>query len=642
MKNILPVIIIVVLLASGLGAAVSSTPIKDRTNPISLSLQFSQPIFSEKENGVLVTMQNTNAWFNEPGYPLLPAYRKTFTLPFGTKVTDVSVTFSDLHTQVLTQPILPGTEPVPLNSQSDEIAGQIMNTEVYASTQTLPQEQFNYVVNAGLNGLEHVFYLTVLCYPVHYTPASNILIWNEQLNIEVQTKKPTKPFTFSDQYDLLIIAPAKFTDAIQPLITHKNAKGVSTVFKTVEDLISQYSGRDAPEKIKYGIKDIMETTGIHYVLLIGGINSFISATPRDDANQGTKDWNVPVRYTNLYDGGGTQDPGCLSDLYYADLYNGTGAFSSWDSDGDNVFAEWKQAGKDIIDLYPDVYVGRLACVNAKEVKTMVDKIITYESTPADPAWFKTMVVIGSDTFNDTGTNYREGEVENQKALDYMTGFEAVKIWGSHRNTSGLVPVPKDIVKTISQGCGFLAFAGHGSPERWNTYWPGSFEEKRARGLWFYNIPFINNKEKLPVCVIGGCHNSQFNVTATGFLTGTPWVYSPVPECFSWLFCRNTHGGAIATMGNTGLGYGAVGNNGDQDGDGVDDPDCIEVLGGYLEIQFFKAYGVNHTDILGQTWGQAITSYLKTYPGMMDKIDCKTVQEWALLGDPSLKIGGYES
>jgi len=26
--------------------------------------------------------------------------------------------------------------------------------------------------------------------------------------------------------------------------------------------------------------------------------------------------------------------------------------------------------------------------------------------------------------------------------------------------------------------------------------------------------------------------------------------------------------------------------------------------------------------------------------MEDKIDCKIVQQWALLGDPSLKIGGY--
>jgi hypothetical protein len=641
MKNVWSIIIIAVMLASGFGTAVTSTSVNKTTNTIAQSVQFSQPMFSDQDNGVLITMSHTNAWFNQPGYPMLPAYRQTFTLPFGTQVTDVSVTFSGPHELVLTQQIVLGSNPIPLNGQPAEISIQQMTSEVSASTQALPQEQFTYVVNAGLSGLEHVFYLTVLCYPVHYTPISNTLTWNEQLTIEVQTKKPTQPVTFFDQDDLLIIAPAKFADATQPLIEHKNAMGVRTVFKTVEDLLSQYSGRDAPEKIKYGIKDMVETTGIHYVLLIGGLNSFIAATPRDDANQGTKDWYVPVRYTNLYDGGSTQDPGYISDLYYADLYNGTGAFSTWDSDGDGVFAEWKQAGRDIIDLYPDVYVGRLACVNVNEVKTMVDKIITYESTPADPSWFQTMVVIGSDTFNDT-TNYREGEVENQKALDYMTGFEAVKIWGSNRDTGGLVPVPKDIVKTISKGAGFVAFAGHGSPERWNTYWPGAFEEKRARGLWFYNIPFISNKEKLPVVVVGGCHNSQFNVTATGFLTGTPWVYSPVPECFSWLFDRNTHGGAIATLGNTGLGYGAVGNNGDQDGDGVDDPDCVEVLGGYLESQFFKAYGVNHTDILGQTWGQAITSYLNTYPGMLDKIDCKTVQEWPLLGDPSLKIGGYSS
>jgi len=27
--------------------------------------------------------------------------------------------------------------------------------------------------------------------------------------------------------------------------------------------------------------------------------------------------------------------------------------------------------------------------------------------------------------------------------------------------------------------------------------------------------------------------------------------------------------------------------------------------------------------------------------MEDRIDAKTVEEWVLLGDPSLKIGGYE-
>ena len=36
---------------------------------------------------------------------------------------------------------------------------------------------------------------------------------------------------------------------------------------------------------------------------------------------------------------------------------------------------------------------------------------------------------------------------------------------------------------------------------------------------------------------------------------------------------------------------------------------------------------------------AVTEYV-TISGNYFKLDAKTVQEWALLGDPSLMIGGY--
>ena len=38
--------------------------------------------------------------------------------------------------------------------------------------------------------------------------------------------------------------------------------------------------------------------------------------------------------------------------------------------------------------------------------------------------------------------------------------------------------------------------------------------------------------------------------------------------------------------------------------------------------------------------QAITNDLTVYPGMRDRTDAKTVEQWILFGDPSLKIGGY--
>jgi hypothetical protein len=453
-----------------------------------------------------------------------------------------------------------------------------------------------------------------------------------------------------DKYDLVIIAPSKFSDEIQPLIEHKNSYNVRTILVTTEEIYASYDGRDQPEQIKYFIKDAIEKWNISYVLLVGGMKSLLFGTRRDDCNQGSKDWYLPVRYTNLVEFQGLSDPGYISDLYYADIYKADGSFEDWDSDGDGIFAEWTRyvGGKDILDLYPDVYVGRLPCRNRAEVRVMVNKIIHYEkkTSTSDP-WFKTMVVVGGDSFDDSpyGTDYYEGEIANQKALDYMSGFEPIKLWASHKDTGEPVPSPSDIIKAVTSGCGFLYFEGHGNPTSWDTHWPHDYRwNNSCGGISIYHMPMLFNGGKLPVCVVGGCHNSEFNVTTLCFLNywlhKSGWVYYPTPECWSWWLTRKAGGGSIATIGNTGLGYGTVGNFGDLDGDGVDDPDCVERLGGYIERQFWKAYGEDGVSVLGETWGQAVTEYLKTFPGMDYQADCKTVQEWLLIGDPSLQIGGY--
>ena len=628
------------------------------------TIHVSKPIFIQNNNYLDVSIEESNSYLMETGKPILPIITKTITIPYGSKINSVEVETKSISNLIIDSKITPCPAPVPLEVINIEENVFIEDINTYENDDLYPLEWFNYFAGSGLKEKNHVIYLTIQLYPIKYSPKNNAVYYCNSFDITINYEESSYPVNFPDEYDMVVIAPSLFKEELQPLIDHKNDIGVKTILKTTEEIYNEYTGFDKPEQIKYFIKDALDNWGIHYVLLCGGLNSLIKATPRDDKNQGSMDWYVPVRYTNVRSGG-IDDPGYISDLYYADIYDAEGNFSSWDKDrygeSDGIYGSWQfGAQRDIIDLFPDLYIGRLACRNEKEVNTMVNKIVNYETNPVDPSWFDKFVVVGGDTFDDVATtNFYEGEEENQKAIDYMSSFTPIKCWSSNKDTGGLIPEPNDVISSISDGCGFLFFAGHGSPEIWETHWAGGPFNRadRTKAINWYHFLSLKNSEKLPITVVGSCHGSQFNITAT---TCLDYYYNkimdllglddlkrapvntimPTPECFTWFLTRVSNGGSLATIGNTGIGYGRVGNSGDLDGDGIDDPDCVEALGGYIETQFFRAYGVDNLDILGETWGSAVTQYLNVYPGMSGQSDCKTAQQWVLFGDPSLKIGGY--
>jgi len=149
-----------------------------------------------------------------------------------------------------------------------------------------------------------------------------------------------------------------------------------------------------------------------------------------------------------------------------------------------------------------------------------------------------------------------------------------------------------------------------------------------------------NGYKLPVCVVGGCHNLQFDVNLLNILKDPRtaiWYGVGAYECWGWKLTRKIGGGSIATIGCSGLGM------------TKEDKNSQEGASDYLDPQFFYEYGMNNTDILGELWGKAISNYIDAFPIDWNTnsswdyaYDAKTVQQWILLGDPSLKIGGYES
>lgn len=644
------------LLFSGSMAATGGTP-EQHIQVRSLSFSFDAPAVVDDGATLQVLMQGAPACLYQSGQPVLPMVTRTLQLPFGSMVKDVTISFGQVTTQVLQKKITPA--PFPRSQEAGYASSTVpYNTQDSNKQQTHPLYWFTYSTGGGLNqDSTHVTFFTVRVFPVRYNQATDTILYLDSCDITI-TYEPPESFPFPSEVtnDLVIICPTRFVPPLQHLAEHKNIIGVRTKIVTLSEIYCNYPGYDRPEQIKYFIKDAVERWGTTYVLLVGGLRSHLIGKPRDNTNTGIRDWHLPVRYTNLWDDDVLYDPGFISDLYYADIYDSQGRFCNWNSFDDGVYGGWSHSTSfgfvnnpiDEIDFYPDVYLGRLPCRNILEVQTTVKKIITYEKKNADPSWFTRMVVVGGDPYDDVGTDYLEGELIGEKALSYMSEFEPRRLFASNRYTNPeFTPTTQNIIREINEGCGFLFFDGHGGPSWWNTFWPGDFDALIQKGgISIFHFPQLRNKEKLPICIVGGCHINLFNVSFVSTITDprnkrSMWSYGiPTPDCWGGSLVVHLRGGAIAVIGNTGLGYEAGGEVGDLDGDGVNEPDCVEALCGYLETQFFKGYEMNHSDILGKTWCHAIEEYLRIYPGMEQWMDAKTLEQWVLFGDPSLKIGGY--
>ncbi|PNX46274.1 MAG: hypothetical protein BV459_06715 [Thermoplasmata archaeon M11B2D] len=624
----------------------------------SLSFSFDVPAVVDDGATLQVLMQGAPACLYQSGQPVLPMVTRTLQLPFGSIIRDVTIYFDHVTTQALQKKITPA--PFPLNQEAANAPSIVSyNTQDSNKQQTQPLHWFSYSTGGGLNQESvHVTFFTLRVFPVRYNKATDTILYLDSCDITITYETPkSTPFPSEVTNDLVIICPIRFVPPLQHLAEHKNMIGVRTKIVPLPEIYYDYPGYDRPEQIKYFIKDAVERWGTTYVLLVGGLRSHLIGKPRDNTNTGTRDWHLPVRYTNLWDDDVLYDPGFISDLYYADIYDSQGMFCTWNSFDDGVYGGWSHSTSfgfpnnpiDEIDFYPDVYVGRLPCRNVLEVQTIVKKIITYETKNTDPSWFTRMAVVGGDPYDDVGTDYLEGELICEKALSYMSEFEPRRLFASNRYTNPeFTPTTQNIIREINEGCGFLFLDGHGGPSWWNTFWPGDFDALIQKGgISIFHFSQLRNKEKLPICIIGGCHINLFNVSFVSTITDlrnkrSMWSYGiPTPECLGGSLVVHRRGGAIAVIGNTGLGYEAGGEVGDLDGDGANEPDCVEALCGYLETQFFKGYQMNHVDILGKNWCHSIVEYLRIYPGMEQWMDAKTLEQWVLFGDPSLKIGGYD-
>ncbi len=557
---------------------------------------FSEPIIQEENQYININLKEATAFLLKPGKPILPVYNKVFVFPIGTEIKNVICTPTLFNQKSLSKKIQPLLEPIKLDNNENELVKnfnenyEIKDNEFYNSMEFYPDTWFDYKVGCGLNGNNRVVFLTIRVYPVLYSPGLDVIKYADSININVNYIEPAEPFTFRDEYDMVVITPIEFSVEIQPLIDYKNHGKVSSKLINLDEIYSgtyfPVQGRDEQEKIKYFIKDAIENWDITYVLLAGGANK------------------IPIRMSYVQDG---QEESIISDLYYADIYDQSSAFCSWDSNGNDIFGEYNYQGRtDFVDLYPDVHLGRLNFRSINEVSGVINKIISYESTGAYmDSWFKNIVTCGGDTFDD-GSGYCEGEAANQEAINILSDFNAEKIWA----TNGKLNNAGNIDNAVEDGAGFLYFSGHGTYENWATHPQNDFNTwiPIPIGYIYLHAEQLKNGDMPSIVYIGGCSNLKFSEDV----------------CFGWSFVKNPYGGGIACYGYNALGWGYLGS--------------MYLLGlvGGMEQSFFKAYKINNAGTGGELWSEALNNYLNNYFGG-SALDYKTVEELEPFCDPSLHI-----
>ena len=602
MKRIFPLIVVVTLVLSGLGAVNAQ---EKQENFVKYeNILFSQPTINEKNQYSEVILEEGNSFLMEPGKPMLPIYIKQFTFSIGTKIKSVTCEPKNIQIKTLSKEIIPSPQ---VGIEGLNVKNEIINTIDYG-TMPYPNNWYQYDVGCGLEGSQRAIFVKVELYPIKYYPADKKIEWTNQFDIFIEYEHSNWESVIGQPYSLVIITPTDFQSYLSTLVTHKNNRGVPTKLVTLNEIYGgtyfPTEGRDNQEKIKYFIKNAIDNWATSSVMIVGAKSKF------------------PARETHVYVEAHYDDEIFDSDLYYADIYDEDMKFCSWDSNGNNIFGEYNWDGKyDNVDLYPDVNIGRLACTSTSQVTTCVNKIKTYETNEAyTQGWFNDFVLVGGDTWvPDHGeeSGVLEGELVNQKAIDEMSGFSIDKIWATNSRLGKITPPygTGEINNAINAGCGFVYFSGHGDPGLWGTH---PFES--SKWVWiptptpdgFYSgsdISGLSNGNKLPVVVIGGCSCGNFDEDN---------------HCFAWRWLSNSNGGGIASIASSGLLYSYLGSGAPQG------------LAGGIGINMFKAYKVWGALTFGEMWGVGISKYIQ-YHSMRDT-DIKTMEQWTSFGDPTLAIG----
>lgn len=422
---------------------------------------------------------------------------------------------------------------------------------------------------------------------------------------------------------LLIVAPAAFVKPLQRLQKHKSRTGMPATIETLENIYAVGYPGDEAEQVKRFIADQYRDALCRYVMLVGDADVFpvrFTKTDRED----TAAWNTAFFPT---------------DLYYAALHQASGAFDTWDANGNGYYGELcGETGTgpinvDGVSLLPELAVGRVPASTLADVRRYVDKVIGYETNAGHASWPWSALLVATHDWNSTG--WASG-IQLRAAEGCLALFSTTLVITRGLSLGDRLAADA-VTAAFNRGVGIVGYVGHGRND--SLALPTS-------GWGVADLADLTNTSTWPVVLASACDTAGFatlppyaayldvngvahpGTTDKEIFTAPP----PSPACVqNWVdpdtdlathITVRTSAGAVAYYGGvTGMQY----------------AEPVEML---LD-------GLSRCTTLGDAWREMVKQYY-LQPGLRTSLsapDWSAVarfhQPWKYLvfGDPSLRLRG---
>jgi len=326
--------------------------------------------------------------------------------------------------------------------------------------------------------------------------------------------------------DYLIVAHPHLLQAIQPLAQYHREHGHTVAVIDVDDIYDQFNdGIVHPAAIRNLVAWGTQHWAVkpRYLLLVGDASTDIHHDVRADHRRSTSYALRPEPFRDelLMQGGLSSMPSTSYSQWDPDLANRnlipTWQFPSFEGQAasDNGFVALT-AG----DFHPQLAVGRLPVIQAKEVTAIVDKPLAYLSRPTPGPWRRDVTFISTDevaSFKD----------ESDKiAADLGSEGFAVRSLYTKLDAKDAVNAHAELKNDLDAGNLLVHFLGHGGAFIWRVGPPADL-------FTLDDISRLRNAGRYPMVLAMTCFSAPFD--------------NPTEDSIGERFLREADKGAVAVF-----------------------------------------------------------------------------------------------